>query len=181
MQHGLAEDPAFKDHRINNVLVIGVAENESGRRRYEDLFVKRMKEVGITAAAGYELMPQEKQLTETEIEASAKSAGADTILITRIIDEKDRIQYSGPVSYPSHYGNYYGYYGFSYSAMHSPGYATQYVETFLESNLYDTKSKKLIWSGQKSVTDFKSVGKNMELVVATIIKDLQKQGMITSK
>ena len=57
-------------------------------------------------------------------------------------------------------------------------YVDNIMEYILEANLYDVKSRKLVWTGQKSVYDTKSEKSNIKEVVAAIIKDLKKKGLL---
>ncbi len=53
-----------------------------------------------------------------------------------------------PGMYPAYGYPYYGYVGYSFNTMSTPGYYTDASTYFVESNLYDIASEKLIWTGQ---------------------------------
>jgi len=170
-------DPAFKSRPIGDVLVMGVTAQTSARRRFEDIFVKGLAEVGVTAVASYSLLPQEAQLTKDEITKALKSSSANSLIVTKISGEKDKIEVVQPMVYQAPYD----FYRRSYSPIMAQGYVQNYTEIYLEMNLYDAATQKLVWSGRTKVTSEKSNDDNMKLVINGIIKDLQKQGMLSSE
>jgi peptidoglycan/xylan/chitin deacetylase (PgdA/CDA1 family) len=161
-------------------MIIAVDVSDSVRRRYEDHFVSRLAATGVDAVPSYRAMPREEKLTREEVAQVVSELNANSVVVTRIVGEKDKMRYEQPAAYPNYYRNFYGMYDWSYTYARGPGYVSNYMETYLETNLYDAESEKLIWSGQKSVTDDRSEKKNIESVVSAVISDLRKQGMIGS-
>lgn len=52
-------DPAYKGPPFRNVLVLGVSRNEGERRTFEDEFAAKLRAVGVKAAPGYTVLPEE--------------------------------------------------------------------------------------------------------------------------
>ena len=52
------------------------------------------------------------------------------------------------------------------------------MEFELETNLYDVKSKKLVWTGRKIIYDDRSDLTNLKNVIKAIIKDLGKKDLL---
>jgi hypothetical protein len=102
----------------------------------------------------------------------------DSIIVTRALGERQEARYDSTVVAPSYYRGYYRFYDTSYDYVNSPGYVDTYIETQLESNLYDVKSGKLVWTGKSQITDQSSDEHNIKGVVVAVIKDLQKKGII---
>ncbi len=169
-------DPAFSGRAIGETMVLAVSEADATRHQFEDLFVRNLSGIGVNAVASHTLMPADRPLTETEIDQALKRVPAGSVIVTKITDKKKQVEVVPPVTYHDPFD----YYSFSYSHMNSPGYTRNYTEVYLEMNLYDVATRKLVWTGQTKVTDYKSSEKNMELVVEGIIKDLQKQGLAPS-
>lgn len=171
-------DQAFKGRPIGKVLVLGISDSENIQRRYEDLFVTALDEVGVVAEAGGKYVDGTRQVTEEELDKQVDALDLDTIIVTRVVDEKSKVRYEEPLAPPPYYGGYYGYYGFSYSYARSPGYLSNYREIHLETNLYDVKSGNMVWTGRKIITDDRSDQSNMENVIKAVVKDLGKYGLI---
>ena len=171
-------DPAFTGRPVGKTVVIGVGRSESLRRRYEDMFVASLTAIGVEAIASSETMPGEDLIAESRMRKHIADTGATSVIVTRTLGEKDKVNYSPPVVYPSHYGSYYGFYSTSFGHATSPGYAFNYTETMLETTLYDATSGKLVWAGTKTITDDRSDKKNMTRVIEAVIKDLQNYELL---
>jgi len=147
-------DPAYTGGKLGNVLVIGVAKNPGVRRKFEDTFVKNLKNKKAMGTVSYMALPNPAEINEESVAPILRDQKITQVLVTRIVDQKTVTTYVPPSvttyapAYPSYYyGGWSGYYGASYSTVVSPGYEydTQYVS--LETNIYDVASNKLIWSG----------------------------------
>ena len=171
-------DPEFAGRPVGKTLVIGVGRSESIRRRYEEMFVTSLTAIGVEAIASADTMPGEDLIAESRMRKHIDASGATSVIVTRTLGEKDKVNYSPPVVYPSHYGSYYGFYSASFGYATSPGYAFNYTETMLETTLYDTASGKLVWAGTKTITDDRSDKKNMTRVIEAVIDDLQKHDLL---
>ena len=76
--------------------------------------------------------------------AKIKATGADTVLVSRLVDRKTVETYVAGAPSPSYYnswGNYYGY-------VYGPSYVIEDEYAYLESNLYQVASEKLAWSAR---------------------------------
>jgi hypothetical protein len=173
-------DPAYEGQKIHKVAVIGVTNSDSTRRRYEDALAGGLVEAGLEAVASYTILPHAEKLNRTELAFELSKIGVDSVIVTRSLGEREGVRYEIPTVTPDYFEGYYEFYDWSFDYVDEPGYVETYIETQLESNLYDVKSEKLIWSGRSRITDESSEMYNIKGEVAAIIKDLIKQGMIAS-
>ena len=77
--------------RPEKIFVIGASGGSSQRRDFEDEFVKALKIRGIDAVVSYTSIPQipaEVLVDKDALVVQAKAAGADTVLITSIIQRE---------------------------------------------------------------------------------------------
>jgi hypothetical protein len=173
-------EPAFDGTAIQKAVVIGVAKSETIRRSYEDTFVSELTEAGVVAVASYTLIPQTGKLDKDVVVAAVKEVGADSVIVTRSVGVQSKIVYRSSRNYANYSRGYYGYYDWGFDQVRLPESAQTYVETKLETELYDVKSQQLLWTGQCEVTDFSSSEQNIKGVVAGIVKDFQKKGVVSS-
>ncbi len=171
-------DPAVKDRDMGSVLIMGIGDSASTQRQYEALFVETLAAEGITATPGYAVVNNDKPLKKSQIVAKVKELGVDSVIITRVIDAKDRVRYVNTMVYPTHYGSYSGFHDWGMGMYTTPGYMENYTIIYLETNLFDAKSEGLVWSAQNRVTDDRSDTRNMKAVVKSVIKDLKKNGLL---
>jgi len=73
------------------------------------------------------------------------------------------------------------FYGFYRSRYSDPGYSSTSTIVRLETNLYDVKTEKLIWSGQSKTWSKDSKDQIINDVIKTVINNLQKNKLIAPK
>ena len=76
---------------------------------------------------------------------------------------------------------YFGFYRSRFSYAHDPGYSSTSTTVRLETNLYDVKTEKLIWSGQSETFSRDSKDQIIKDVIKAVINDLQKNKLIAPK
>ncbi len=99
--------------------------------------------------------------------AKVREAGCDVILTIALVDKKSETHYvPGTTAYSPYMGygvgygvgygavGFGGYYGVAYSSMYStPGYYTEDQTYFLQANLFDAATEKMIWAAQSEAYD----------------------------
>jgi hypothetical protein len=173
-------DPEYQGDGIDNVFVVGVSRDSSLRRIFEDEFVALFKQRGVNAISSYRVLPDKDLQDEKMLDSKLKEADSDTILMTRLIDIRKDTQYIPPdyvYAPPAHYyGGWHGYYNRAY--MVSPGYTVEYETAVLETNLYDLKSDKLIWSARSDAPTDGKMGKHIKDFARSIITQLAEAKLI---
>jgi hypothetical protein len=144
-------DPTLQTNSLKKLMVIGVAQNASMRRMFEDTFANALRQQGVQAIASYTVIPEVRD--SVGLRAAVDQSGADGVFVTRLVDHKTVETYYPPTAtyvgtpyYGGYYGGYYGYYSSSYSMMTSPGYTVENEVIHLETNLYRTSDAKLVWA-----------------------------------
>jgi hypothetical protein len=171
-------DPQFAGRSMGKTMVLGVADSDSLSLQYESLFVERLTELGIAANSLHASVQTTKQYTEEQLVGALKHHEYDSILVTRLLSETERQQVVNTGYYPSHYGNYWGYYSHAYTLTYNTAYVQSFLEFELETNLYDVKTEKLVWTGRKIIYDDRSDLANMKGVIKGVVKDLSKKGLL---
>jgi hypothetical protein len=143
-------DPTYLG-QPGKIMIIGIARNPVNKKILEDEFVLQLRARKTDAVASYTVMPEDKQDDQDVIDAKMKEQGADVVLISRLASKKTVYTYvPGSVTYPpSNYGNWRNYYGYglhSAREVFTPGYTTEDEYALIETNLYDVRDNKLIWS-----------------------------------
>ena len=112
--------------------------------------------------------------------AAVKKSGADTVLITRVIDsESETKTIPGYVYQPAaYYTGMYDFYGFAHTAVYRPPINVSKTTIRLESNVYDAASEKLVWSAQTEAVDAKLLKTDFDKMVNLLLDDLQKKKLI---
>jgi uncharacterized membrane protein len=139
------------------ILVIGMSNTPATKRLFEDEFVKELQDRGTDAVAGYTVLPDQPLVDIGAILAKAAEVGADTVLITKPIGRR-----TGTTASPW------------------ATYEDQYVDT--QTNLYDVKSGKMIWTATSEtwIMNYASNKTQIRSFVKVIVKELSKQKVLKS-
>jgi len=173
-------DPAFKGGPVSNILVIAVTNQKDTRRLVEKKFVAQLKSAGIRAVASVDAipMPRDLKLKKQAILDAVSQFGNDAVLITHMVGKENKETYTRS----SHGGmGYYHDYGRIYSYEHDPGYSSSKTHVRLETNLYDVKTEKRIWTGESKSYDIDNRRQVIDEMIQVVIRDLQKNRIIASK
>ena len=144
------KDPAYQG-TARKTVVIMVAQKAYIRNSLEDQFTAALKARGNDAQASYPLIPVDQLPDKEAVASKIRNTGADTVLVSRLVDKKTVETYVPGRAYaaPGYYGGWGSYYG---TAVSSPGYTFESQYAYIETNLYDMKTEKLIWTA-KSETE----------------------------
>jgi hypothetical protein len=173
-------DEAYKGKPVSDILVIAITGNEHGRRSFEKKFVAQLKSVGVDAISSEKAipMPPDLELKKVTILAAVNQYENDAVIITHLIGEEEKDVYTRG---GSAHGGYYGFYRSRYSYAHDPGYSSTSTTLRLETNLYDVKTEKLIWSGESKTWSKDSKDQIISDVIKAVINNLQKNKLIAPK
>ena len=175
-------NPDYDQTAFKKLFVIGVGENEGGRRLFEDTFAKALAQQGTSAQASWGLLPQSTQLSEEQIRGALEGGNFDGVLITRLLSVDQSQEYVPPSTHTvptTSYGyGYYGYYGSSYEVVHEPGYFKTNTTFRLETNLYSVASAGLVWSGQSETLNPASLTDVIDSMTAAVAKKLKEEKLI---
>jgi len=144
---------------VRKMAVIGIFKTPAVRNFFEDEFSRQLKTHGIEAVASYTIIPIDDQSDKDIVASKLRNLGMDFVLVTRLVDRKTVQTYIPGQAYmvPGYYRSWGGYYQYAYS----PGYLVEDTYAYAETNIYDVKNDKLIWSA-RSETEIS--GMNQELI-----------------
>jgi len=112
--------------------------------------------------------------------------GCDAVFTVTLLHEQTQDRYvpgsrGAPyVNYPF-YGTYYSYYDYRYSNVYNPGYYTTDQTYFIEGNLYDLNTEKLIWSLQSKSYDPGTITAFAKTYADMVVYQLNKEGLVKKK
>ena len=160
------------------VLVICIARTEAVRKQVEDEFVKQLQKREKQALASYSLIPDYRDIKKEIVLEKISGKGVEVVLVTSLIERRPKnpplsgSQYQPDASDQ----NMYEYSEKSAQQASSPPNSSGVEVAVLETNVYETRTEKLIWSGF-SETIIKG---SIENAVQSYIK-VAMQSMVDSK
>ena len=161
----------YASPRFQKVLVIGVSAQPSIRRTFEDEFVARLMERGVSAEPSYRYIAEEGRVDEARIKEAVTLAGADAAIITRLIRAETKTQftpgfYAPPPAFTL--GFYHGY-SAAWFGYYEPPRTYQYAVYTSETSLYDIARNQLVWTGTAQTTEPGDVGTEIRRYVDTMV------------
>jgi hypothetical protein len=175
----------YKTNSIHKMLVLGIFDKEKPllRRRFEDGISQAFNESGIEAVPSMDIMSYKEEIDSAAIEEHFVGKGFDAVIVSRLVGlDKDRTVKAG-YAYTIPYGNYYGFYGYYYAAVsyaNSSSYLSRNVTVVLETNLYNTDEKKLIWSGISETIDPTKASEVIGSLGKVLVDKLDSEGFLAN-
>lgn len=146
------QDESYQKGSIQKVLVLGIVNKEKPllRRNFEDGMARAFNDGGITATPSMDHMPYDVAIDSTTFEKYFNELSVDAVVVSRLVAVDSERDYKAGYLYTIPYNSYYGFYGYYNAGIayaNSAGYLSENVVVVLETNVYETTNKKLIWSG----------------------------------
>ena len=160
---------------FDKVMTLVLVQNAFFRRNAEDEIVRQIRKT--KAVPAYTVLPDEALGSEERVREAVAASGADGIVVMRLVYDETETRYVPP-AYPAPYSSFYGYYGWAYSVAYSPGYFRQDRLVGIETNVYDVRSGKLMWSGLSQTTNPKETTKVIAATVKAVRSAMRKYGFI---
>jgi hypothetical protein len=146
------QDDSFQKGNIQKVLLLGIVNKDKPllRRNFEDGMKQAFVNGGISATTSMDHMPYDAAIDSTTFEKYFTELNVDAVVVSRLVAVDAARDYKAGYLYTIPFNSYYGFYGYYYAGIkyaNSAGYLSQNVVVVLETNIYETTNKKLIWSG----------------------------------
>lgn len=152
---------ALNGKKYKKVFVMALTQNQSSKTIVEYDLASSLKELGYESVKSIDALAgsfrESTQPSKEDVLAKIRESNCDLILTASLLDSKTETRYVPGTSayyapYPTYgyyggFGNYYGYYA---PAIYSPGYYTTDKTYYLEANLFDVDSEKILWSVQSA-------------------------------
>ncbi|MBK6264422.1 hypothetical protein JKA74_05185 [Marivirga sp. S37H4] len=156
-----------QQRKYSDILVTAMIDNVNVRQSIESELKNELSNEGVKVTRGFDLFPpslrDEKMGSKEDLLDAIGQNGFDGILTVALIDKETETRYIpgtyiyAPISRFGYYGNFWGYYNHWYPQVYDRGYYAEDKRYFLETNLYDADSERLIWSAQSETVNPKSI------------------------
>ncbi|MBT8379024.1 MAG: hypothetical protein KJN64_07330 [Ignavibacteria bacterium] len=175
------EDEEYKKGDIDKVLILGIFNQDRPllRRNFEDGMSKAFNDGGVTASPSMDHMPYDEVIDSTTFEKYFENLEMDAVVVSRLVGLEQNRDYKAGYLYTIPYNNYYGFYGYYYAGIqyaNASGYLSQNVVVVLETNIYETNDKKLIWSGISETVDPEKASDVIKSFGSELVSKLSRQG-----
>ena len=171
-------DTSYSGGPFRKVLVVGVGASLADRRVFEDVFAQQMNAAGMQGIPGYQFLPDDARQNEPGWNQGVASSGCDGLLLVRVlgVDTKTQVTTTmvpGPI--------YFGPYGRPWGPqMVAVPEVTQYDVANVETNLFDVKTKRVVWAGTTQTFNPTTVAQETPGFAKLIIGQLAARGLIAA-
>jgi hypothetical protein len=183
---------------FKKVLIVALAKDESTRRATENR-IASINPAVLNPSYNY-LNQQNLNLTQEQKISIVQSEGFDGAITLRFIRADKETQYvPGTTNYYSGMGypgmgyGYAGGYGMGYGAgfggwygayapaYYSPGYYQENVYYYIETNIFDLKNNKLVWSATTKSLDVSDVNTTIDEIMEACVQQMRADGYMAPK
>jgi hypothetical protein len=163
--------------KVQKVVVIMVAKDSDMRNLFEGRFVAELEARGIQAIQSNKFVTLEQLPDRELVKSKIKSTGADTVIISRLVDSKTIKSYvpGGVHTVPTQYYGWETYYDIVFIDY---GYTGSTQVAYIETNLYDIKTEKLIWSAYSKTERTEGEQQLINRFIDVMIKKLSSDKII---
>ena len=175
------QDDTYQKGNIQKVLVLGIFNKEKPllRRNFEDGMALAFNDGGVNATVSMDHMPYDVAIDSTTFEKYFKELSVDAVVVSRLAAVDSERDYTAGYLYTIPYNSYYGFYGYYNAGIqmaNSAGYLSQDVVVILETNIYETTNKKLIWSGVSETVEPDKASDVINSFGSELVSRLKREG-----
>lgn len=169
---------------IKSVMVMTVTRDSTNRRIFEDQMVTALMAHGVKAVQSYHYLPNDDRVGEAALRKAVADAGVANVMLTRVINVQDKVNYSpgymmGP-AYGMGWGGFYGYYSGMWAATYAVPpqvYMTQSINS--DTRVFDVKDGVVLWSAATTTsTGYDTMRQMIDQFVQLIVATLGQDGML---
>lgn len=170
------QDPAYSGGPIKSAVVLAIGGSITEQRIFEDSVVARMQTLGVQATPAYALLPPSATpVAEADLENAVHKAGVQGFLLIKLLPPETGYQSVAQPVFPQPMFGWYGPYQNFYSSYQT---LVPYTIASSQSTLWDTQTRRLLWSGNLQSFDPASVAATANAYAATLSKTLQQGGLL---
>ncbi|MEP7329140.1 MAG: DUF4136 domain-containing protein, partial [Betaproteobacteria bacterium] len=173
-------DTTYNGGVLRKVVVVASDGTNADSRVFEDIFVQKLNAAGVQGIPGYATVSPEARRAEGTFSAAIASTGADAVLMVRLLRVDTKTQVSTMLVPGPTWGPYGGFYGGFYGG---PGFypvadVTQYDVATVETNLYDARTRRLIWAATTETINPNNVAKEAPGFADLLITQFRARGLV---
>jgi hypothetical protein len=174
------KDPQYHSGPVKKIMVVGISNQASVRRTFEDTFAEILKAKGVEAIPSHTLVPEDGQMTEDKLRAAVQQSGASAVLITRMVERQTD---TAVMPAPAPFGAYRrtslsGYYSGAWAGFYEPTTVQEFHYVVTETTLFVVEHPEPVWSGTSRTLESKDIRAATEGFAKPMIAAMKKEGLI---
>ncbi len=183
---GSWKNPELPSQKYNRILVAALTSNTIAKVTVENEMAAALGN-SVNVLKSVSEMPPNIHNADSDkdtIMNRVKNKNIDAILTISLISKETESRYVpganpyNPIAGYNYYDSFWSYYNYGYPYYYSPGYYIQEKIYFIETNLYDALTEKLIWSAQSRTYNPAGLEKFSKEFAAIIVAKMKKDGIL---
>lgn len=175
------KDPELTQIQYQKFLAVAITADGATRRNAEQALVEALPAGKV--APGYQFIEDAESLKQPgQVRAAIQEAGADALVTLRFVSRREELDYVPGAPLPASHVGFNSYWGRVYAPRGTVVVQTaepiQRTYVLVETNIYDAKTEKLVWSGTTETVNPSSVQKLVQDTVEALKREMVKQGLI---
>jgi hypothetical protein len=169
---------------LDKILVLALTDNYIIRQHFEDEMEVQLGKAGAEGIKSHMVMPPRNEASEDEILQRIRESPLDAVMVVRPIEVRTETEETpGSMTYaplPMYY-SFGPYWHSAYHTVYTPGYMKESTIAQVETNIYNCKTEKLIWSGVSDTILQKDMEKDAKNLARALVRQLKKDGFLPRK
>jgi hypothetical protein len=184
---GSWKNPESANKTYATIFVAAMSGNTVAKSTLENDMAEALSKRGVTVTKSIEEFPPtlfKDSITKQVLLDNVKKKKTGAILTITLLKKTIESRYVrgaytyAPITRFGYYSNFGGYYAYSYPYAYDPGYYTQDEIYFLETNLYDSASERLVWSAQSETYSYDGLSSFSKEFAYMIVDKLKRDGIL---
>jgi hypothetical protein len=171
-------NPAYTSPSFKKIMVIGVTKQAGIRRTFEDEFVAQLKAAGVSAIPSYLYIPQDGPVGEAVLKQALKEAGADAVMITRLVGVQKKTEIAPGYYPPDPAMAVHPLYTTAWNDYYEPPIVYRSEVYTSETSLYDTFKNQVVWRGTAQTTAPGNISQEIKNYAGIVISALKEKKLI---
>jgi hypothetical protein len=171
--------------KVQKVYVIGVTQNASLRKIFENELTKQLAQRGVTGIPSYPDLVISGKVNREELRARLKAKGTDAVLVARLTGKEQRTAAfsARQAGYGVGTGPINVYYEEDYNTSieivaPGPAVVSDYNVVNISANLFETESAQAVWSTLTETTiTYDNKEERLREFAQSLVSNMQAQGM----
>ena len=152
--------------RIENILVVGVAQDYDSRARFERTLVTELITRGLEASAYYQAVGGNKPIDRETIESLVKSDGFDAVLITRVVNSDTETSVKSGSAATKTVRKDNALFRYDYQELNEPETLNISLSLKISSQLFDASNGDVVWELGTTISQKEMVSQVVDEAVA---------------
>jgi len=158
-------------------MIIGVSDSQQTRRIFEKYFVAELKKINIAATPSYELISSKQKVNRETVIKAVQGTDIDSVIVTYLVSSEHEMKHHESMLNQGYSGDIESN-QMSDTLVSTRGRTSSTEIVTLKTDLYDVRSKSLVWTTQTRTVAPESIDQVITDVVALLIEHLLNDDVI---